>query len=168
MSHNTSPILRLTELPRPSVIMMAGVPGSGKSYLADQFGELLHLPVISSDACREEISGDPNDQSVSRQAWELVYHKAEGAIHDGNSVIIDATHKSREQRQRDIKRYRSYGARTVAAVHVAVTLGTALARNAARERVVPVHVIEHMHDALSQFPPTERDGFDFVVRLSNE
>ena len=168
MSHETSSLLSLTELPAPSVIMMAGVPGSGKSYLAEQLGELLDMPVISSDACREELSGDANDQSVSRQAWELVYHKAEMAIHDGTSVIIDGTHKSPEQRRNDIRRYRDFGAHTVAAVHVMTSLHTALTRNAARERVVPDAVIQHMHDMLTQTPPEERDGFDFVVRLYNE
>lgn len=168
MAYDTHSLARLARLKTPSVIMMVGIPGSGKSYLAREISSLLDIPVISSDACREEISGDAGDQSVSRQAWELVRRKAEQLIRQGHSVIIDGTHKRRRQRREDILRYRGFGAHSVIAIHVLTTIGTALARNAARSRIVPQEVIERMYHTIEDTPPREEEGFDFVIRLDND
>jgi len=126
MTHEVAPIIKLAELESPSVIMMSGVPGSGKSYLAEQLGSLLHIPVISSDAIREEISGDADNQEVSAEAWQLLYNRVEHSIRDQQTIIVDATHALREYRISDIKRYRLYGAQSVVAANVLTTRETAL------------------------------------------
>lgn len=168
MAYDTDSIAHLARPKTPSVIMMVGIPGSGKSYLAHQISDLFDIPIVSSDACRKEISGNASDQSVSRQAWELVYRKAEQLIGQGRSVIIDATHTSRRQRRQSSLRYRGFGARGVVAIHVLTSLEAALARNTARDRIVPQEVIERMHYTIEGTPPHEEDGFDFVIRLDNE
>ena len=56
----------LTELPNPSVIMMAGVPASGKSTIARELGSMLDLDILSSDGIRKEITGSESDLSQDR------------------------------------------------------------------------------------------------------
>lgn len=160
-------INELANLEVPSVIMMVGVPGSGKSYIAEQLGKTLDLTVLSSDKCREELSGDANDQSVSKQAWELVYTRANQAIDEDHSVIIDGTHFNPEVRRQDVQRYKDFGARAVVGVHVATDLEISLQRNNNRDRVVPEHIILDMQSNIDQVTPSTDDGFDFVIQLDN-
>src|SRR5687768_8751827 len=42
-------------LPRPLIIMIVGLPGSGKSFFARQFSQTFGAPVISSDRLRTEL-----------------------------------------------------------------------------------------------------------------
>lgn len=158
----------LAFLDHPSAIMMVGVPGSGKSYIAKQLSEALHMPVLSSDYFRGVISGDENDQSVSKEAWQMVYDHAEEAIMRGQSVIVDGTHANGERRRQDAALYHIFGARTVSAVYVMTSLETALSRNQSRSRVVPDFVIKRMYRALEEDSPSPEDGFDHLVRLNND
>lgn len=136
-SHETYELADLAELESPSVVMMIGVPGSGKSHIAEQLSIMLNIPVLSSDKCREEISGDANDQTVSKQAWQLVYTRANKNIQANRSIIIDGTHTQPELRKRDIQRYKKFGARSVIGVYVTSDIEISIARNNNRDRVVP-------------------------------
>lgn len=160
-------LAHLAQMENPSVVMMVGVPGSGKSYIAEQLSELLAIDVLSSDECRKELTGDANDQSMSREAWDLVRQRAQDAIADGRSIVIDGTHNNREGRRRDIAQYRSFGAKAVIGVNIVASLETAKTRNTSRERVVPEFVIEHMQQNIDSAPPSTDDGFDFVVTCIN-
>lgn len=167
MTSEISPVLQLADLDPPSVLMMVGIPGSGKSYIARQLGQILEIPVLSSDACREELSGSAEDQSFNQQVWNLIYERAEAAMKQQTSAIIDATHAYADLRRGDIIRYRTFGARAVVAIHITSSLDVALSRNAARTRVVPQSMVEYMHGCISAQPPSCHDGFDFVVTLDN-
>lgn len=151
----------------PVVIMMVGVPGSGKSSVASDLSRLLSMPVLSSDSYREELSGDANNQAVSKQAWGLVYARAHTVLANGEPCIIDGTHNNAAGRRRDINRYRKSGAATVIAVWVDTPLEISLGRNSARDRVVPEPVIQRMWESIQLSPPLQTDGFDTVIRLSD-
>lgn len=158
----------LSTLETPSVIMMVGVPGSGKSYIGNQVGNIMKLPLLSSDSIRKELSGDENNQEVSQEAWTLLYDRAERYIRDRSSVIIDGTHTVAERRRNDIERYKNYGAKAVVGLHVATHIEIAIRRNNARDRVVPEYVLYDMQANLNVIPPSIEDGFDFVVHLNND
>lgn len=103
-------LVDLTELDNPHAIMMVGIPGSGKTHIANQIAELTGHQVLSSDEMRRELSGDATNQAVSRQAWQLLFDRAEQLITDGESVIIDGTNNVAERRRQDIRRLRQFGA----------------------------------------------------------
>ena len=167
MSKTEYNLAHLAQMENPSVVMMVGVPGSGKSYIAEQLSELLAIDVLSSDECRKELTGDANDQSMSREAWDLVRERAQDAITDGRSVIIDGTHNNQEGRRRDIAQYRSFGAKAVIGINIVTSLETAKVRNAGRERVVPEFVLERMQQNIDSAPPSADDGFDYVITVDN-
>jgi len=50
---------------------------------------------------------------------------------------------------------------------VIVPIDIAFDRNKTRERFVPEYVIEQMNSNISKYPPSQADGFDFVIRLDN-
>lgn len=157
----------LTELPNPSVIMMAGVPASGKSTIARELGSMLDLDILSSDGIRKEITGSESDLSQDRLVWEALYERVEQVMAKKQSCIVDATHNNLSVRERDIERYRGYGARMVVCVHVIAELEKVLERNKSRERFVPEFVIERMDTNLRLDPPSTDDGFSAVVRIGN-
>ena len=158
----------LTELEAPSVIMMIGVPGSGKSHIAQQVGKLLGIETLSSDSIREEISGNANDQTVSKEAWTLLYDRAQNAIGNKQTLIIDATHTHEKSRQRDIASYKRFGAKAVVGIHVSANINTVRYRNANRDRTVPDFVIDRMQANIDQAPASTKDGFTFVIRVDND
>ena len=168
MSNAEYNLAYLAQMENPSVVMMVGVPGSGKSYIAEQLSELLAIDVLSSDECRKELTGDASDQSMSREAWDLVRQRAHDAIVGGRSVVIDGTHNDQEGRRRDIAQYRSFGAKAVIGVNIVTSLETAKARNAGRERIVPEFVLERMQQNIDNAPPSAGDGFDYVITVGND
>lgn len=167
MSKESHSLADLTAMESPSALMMIGIPGSGKSTIAAQIGELLNIQILSSDECRREISGDANDQSVSREAWAMVYDRARQSIEQGHSVIIDGTHTNAEMRRRDINQYRQYGARAVIGIYVQTDTESCIERNTQRDRVVPEFVIRNMQIGIDRYPPSTQDGFDYIIPVVN-
>ncbi|OYW86383.1 hypothetical protein B7Z17_00500 [Candidatus Saccharibacteria bacterium 32-49-10] len=156
----------LTRHKAPAVTMMIGVPGSGKSYIAQKISEQLQWPVLSSDGMRFELTGDENDLSRDSEVRPLLFTRAEQYIAHGSSLIVDATHNKQTLRQGDVEYYRLLGARSVAGIYVDTLLDLCLERNASRDRVVPTFVIEEFWNNLHNNPPQKEDGFDAVYTIS--
>lgn len=77
------------EIPELSLVVLVGVSGSGKSTFAAR--HFAATEVISSDVCRGLVSDDPNDQSATPAAFELVHFLAEKRLEGGRLTVIDAT-----------------------------------------------------------------------------
>ena len=50
---------------KPTFTMMVGLPGSGKSTYAKELAERTNAKICSSDAIREELTGDISIQTVT-------------------------------------------------------------------------------------------------------
>ncbi len=100
-----------SRLDRPTLIIMSGLMGTGKSVLANSLASLLGADVISSDLTRKELFRvEPTarhyedfGQGIYRNDLSLeVYDKlreiAVARIKAGKSVIIDASFKKRGER----------------------------------------------------------------------
>jgi predicted kinase len=115
-----------------------GLPGSGKSMWAERIlGDHRH---VSSDAIREEITGDVNDMSQNEAVFGLYHHRIKSALLFGDDVVADATNLLPTARD-DLRRIAALT--NADAVHLIVftNLGQAVARNSRRERVVPGDVM---------------------------
>lgn len=145
--------------------MGVGAPGSGKTTHLMEAAEVLGIARISPDEIREELTGDMQNQSVNKEAWEETFLRAKSELGLGRSAIIDATHAEAWRRTKAIEQYRSYGAAMVVAVMFNPPLETIKQRNASRERVVPEHVIDRMAGALKENPPSTEEGFDEVIEM---
>lgn len=84
---------------RPSLILLVGIPGSGKTTYANDYIEqnsnTIHL---SSDAIRKELYGDENIQGNPGDVFSLMQKRAIEALNNGNDVIYDATNITRKDR----------------------------------------------------------------------
>ena len=76
--------------------MMAGVPGSGKSFFARQLAEALGFKRFSTDAIRTEIYGRPDAQftqsGTTIEVFKLLNQRVAEALDAGHSVIRDHMH----------------------------------------------------------------------------
>ena len=77
------------------LIVLSGVPGSGKSYFADAFRKEVgngHVYVVSSDALRYEVTGNQQNMEEDKLVWKLFYGMAHVyAMDKGGICIMDAT-----------------------------------------------------------------------------
>ena len=61
-------------IPELSLVVLIGPSGSGKSTFAAK--HFLPTEVLSSDVCRGLVSDDPNNQAVTKQAFQVLQHIA--------------------------------------------------------------------------------------------
>lgn len=167
-NRSESTLVDIASLESPAAILMIGNPGSGKSYVAREMGKMLRLGILSADDIRRELTGDEADQSHNDEVWPLLYSRAQEYFAYDQSVIIDATHFSPEQRQGSTAKFRELGATAVAGIYVDTSLSTSLSRNRLRRRHVPEEVVRNMFTTLDTAPPSLDDGFDTLVHIRNQ
>lgn len=85
----------------PNLIIMVGLPGSGKSWHANELVRRGEADgVISSDKIREELLGDENDQSANDKVFKIFYERANKLLSEGKNVVLDATNVTLKSRRR--------------------------------------------------------------------
>ncbi|MCK9232325.1 MAG: AAA family ATPase, partial [Syntrophales bacterium] len=100
-------------LERPTLILIAGLMGTGKSELARRLAPLLGAEIIRMDVLRKEILAlGPADRhyenfgegiysdEISRKTYDTALRRTEDLLAAGNSVIIDASYKRDDERRR--------------------------------------------------------------------
>ncbi len=135
---------------------MVGIPGSGKSTIANQIPNTV---VISSDAIRKELYGAEEIQGNGKQVFDLVYKRIGEELAKGNDVVFDATNLTPWARNAVFR---------FTAEHIAIFANTSLddclKRNAARERKVPEEVIYRMYHNLTC--PNKSEGFSKIITIT--
>lgn len=138
--------------------ILVGLPGSGKSsYCKEQKEKYPDITIVSSDAIREEVFGDINDQSHNQEVFNIAFKKVKEAILNDKDVIFDATNLSRKRRINFIKRLPECNCN---AVVFAVPFNICCERNLKRERIVPQRVMERMYKTFE--PPCCVEGFNTI------
>ncbi len=84
-------------IPNLSLVVLIGASGSGKSTFAAR--HFLPTETVSSDACRGLVSDDPNDQSATTAAFEVLHLIASRRLEAGRLTVVDATNVQRESRK---------------------------------------------------------------------
>ena len=141
------------------LIITVGLPGSGKStYLAR-----LGANAISSDEIRRLIADDPHDQTMNARIFSVIRYLIRQRIRAGRPVTyVDATHLTPWEREPYIKLAQRYGCK-LQALFFDVPVDICIARNQARERVVPEEAIRKM--AQQMIPPSLEEGFAEITYL---
>lgn len=112
---------------RPQFLaIMAGVTGTGKSTIAKLLAEHWQAAHLQTDLIRRELAGlNPTERSgsdieggiytqeMSEKTYAEMLRRAEVALADGKSVIMDGTHLRREFRSRSLEVSRRFNAFTI-------------------------------------------------------
>lgn len=115
---------------------------------------LVGLPVLSSDAIRGLLADDVTNQTIHARVFATLRYLLRQRIALGRPVTcVDATHQTPKERRPHLQ---MPGCR-VEAVFFATPFAVCLARNAAREHVVPPEAIARM--AARMVRPTRGEGF---------
>ena len=131
--------------------MMIGVPGAGKSYVANKLKTELGAKVFSSDEYRAKLLGDERDQSNNDLVFRTLQREMKATLDKGESAIFDATNVNRKKRVAFLKALNLGENVHKVAYVVAPTIETCIERDKNRERTVSERVIYKMVSAF-QFP----------------
>lgn len=84
---------------RPKLILLVGVPGSGKTTYAKNYIKQNYNTIhLSSDAIRQELYGDENIQGNPGDVFSLMQKRAVESLNNGCDVLYDATNITRKDR----------------------------------------------------------------------
>lgn len=128
---------------RPNLILLVGIPGSGKTTYAEKYIEehpdTVHL---SSDKIREELWGNEATQGDNNEVFSLMQSRAIEALNNGQSVVYDATNVTRKDRSYIITLCPKFA--KIECHIIWAPIETCIERDAARERTVGKAVIDKM------------------------
>ena len=144
---------------RPTLILLVGVPGSGKTTYAQKYmQEHTNVIHLSSDNIRKELWGDESIQDNNNEVFTLMQTRAIDALNNGRSVIYDATNITRKDRSYIINLCPKF---VKIECHIIwAPIETCIERDAERERTVGKAVIDKM---LKRFQPVWFDeGIDEI------
>ncbi|MFJ8033172.1 polynucleotide kinase-phosphatase [Streptomyces sp. NPDC096032] len=149
-------VLPVTDL---SLVVLVGASGSGKSTFARR--HFKPTEVISSDFCRGLVSDDENDQSATRDAFDVLHYIAGKRLAAGRRTVVDATSVQSDARKQLVELARRYDVLPIAIV-LDMPEEVCAERNAARtDRAdMPRRVIQrHIRELRRSLRHLEREGF---------
>ncbi|MEV6331135.1 polynucleotide kinase-phosphatase [Streptomyces sp. NPDC051909] len=152
----TGRVLPVTDL---SLVVLVGATGSGKSTFARR--HFKPTEIVSSDFCRGLVADDENDQSASKDAFDVLHYIAGKRLAAGRLTVVDATNVQREARRQLVRLAREHDVLPIAIV-LDLPENVCAARNAARpDRAdMPGHVIQrHRRELRRSLKGLEREGF---------
>jgi predicted kinase len=96
---------KFTDLPEaegtPAVIVVSGLPGTGKSYFCRRLAERLPFLILESDALRKQLSPKPTySAEESASLFRTIYQLIENLLKQGIPLILDATNLEERHRER--------------------------------------------------------------------
>ncbi|MEV7298251.1 polynucleotide kinase-phosphatase [Streptomyces clavifer] len=162
---STSRTLPVTDL---SLVVLIGASGSGKSTFARK--HFKPTEIVSSDFCRGLVADDENDQSASRDAFDVLHYIAGKRLAAGRLTVVDATNVQAESRKQLVQLAREHDVLPIAIV-LDLPEEVCLARNAVRpDRAdMPRHVVQrHRRELRRSLRGLEREGFRKVHVLRTE
>lgn len=142
----------------PTLVVMCGLPGSGKTRLAEKL-RLFEYPealILSSDDIRWTFSGSTSARYkpwADRYVWEVIEGFARGCLAYGRDVILDSTALTVEKRAEYI--YWAFAIGALCVGHYIQVDERESARRSARH--IPEGDIKQLASQLE--PPTKDEGF---------
>ncbi|TVQ30277.1 MAG: hypothetical protein EA376_13475 [Phycisphaeraceae bacterium] len=129
----------------PSLVLMCGLPATGKSWLSERIALALGAERIRSDVVRKEMAGPESaaagrggvDQGMYtperiRRVYDAMLERAGETLERGRAVVIDATFSSARERARFLRQAERLGRRGLV-VHVQCPEAVVRERLAQRE-----------------------------------
>jgi predicted kinase len=152
------------ELTDPSLVVLIGPAGSGKSTFARR--HFRPTEILSSDALRAMVSDDEADQSATSAAFSLLHVIARHRLARGRLTVIDATNVEPRARGSLLGLARRHGIPPVAIVFDLPAEVTDAWNSGRAARVVPPDIVErHRRELARTLQSLAGEGFARVWTL---
>lgn len=147
------------------MVILIGPSGAGKTTFAAR--HFAPTEVLSSDGMRALVADDPNDQTATDAAFELLHTALALRLARRRLTVVDATNVDRWARERLLAVARRHD-RSSAAIVFNLPLDVCLRRNAQLEdRQVPAAAVRRQHAKLrDSLASLEKEGFSSIAVLS--
>lgn len=151
------------------LIVLSGVPGSGKSYFCKTIKKIKesHVYVVSSDELRREITGRQSNLNEDELMWKIFFSLAKTYSLDKEGVVVlDATHVSKKMRV-DRNKKLKHLFEEVDLVMWNIDKQIVANQNLQREYPIAPDVLERFYQILEL--PTEEDEkfFDKIIMVTS-
>lgn len=125
------------DLPKNALVILVGIPGSGKSTWAKSIAK-DYTTIVSTDDINEELNGKMVGETLPNtpEIFEEFYKRIRAGLEDGKQVIADATSVSRYKRK-DLYDIAKEYAVPIRVVVMKTSLEQSLKQNKQRIRYVP-------------------------------
>jgi tRNA uridine 5-carbamoylmethylation protein Kti12 len=152
------------------LIVLSGIPGSGKSYLCSLVKKIKksHVYVVSSDALRNQITGNQADLSHDKIMWEMFYELPKIYSSDPEAlVLLDATHASIKYRTDSITHLVPLFDE-VSLVMFNLDKKLVDNQNVEREFPVPQSVLDYFYENFEGISEKDRSVFAHIYVIKNK
>ena len=151
------------------LIVLSGVPGSGKSYFCKTIKKIKesHVYIVSSDELRREITGRQSNLNEDELMWKIFFSLAKTYSLDKEGVVVlDATHVSKKMRV-DRNKKLKHLFEEVDLVMWNIDKQVVANQNLQREYPIAPDVLERFYQILEL--PTEEDEkfFDKIIMVTS-
>ncbi len=86
---------------QPTVIVVSGLPGTGKSYFCRRLAERLPFIILESDTLRKKLFPNPTyTAEESAYLFRTIHYLIEDLVKKGMPIIFDATNLEEKHRER--------------------------------------------------------------------
>ena len=144
----------------PLMIMLIGLPGSGKSTYAKSITVSGNKPRIHSlDSLRKEFYGDEGAQGNNNELFCELHKRIKTDLIAGKDVVYDATNIKKKLRMQFLNELKNISC-TPICLCMMTSYETCIMNNENRERKVPEEVIHRM--LLNYQPPHYSEGFEDI------
>ena len=100
------------------IVIVIGLPGSGKSYFAIRVAQMLNARYISSDKLRKEMFAEATYSSAEKlRVYNEMMRRTTEASEKGKDIVLDATFYSNDLRQKFINKTKNISPIFVIEVH---------------------------------------------------
>jgi predicted kinase len=154
MKNNTKNIL----------IVLKGLPASGKSTYAQILEESGTFERVCLDTIREELYGNESIQGDGKKVFEIAQTRMHLIGMRGGNCVYDATNLKQNRRIKLVEDMRNYFDVLIIKEFTTPYL-ICCERNKARDRVVPSEVMVKMFVDNEQAEPSE--GWDYIEQIEN-
>jgi len=149
-------------IPELALVVLVGTSGSGKSTFARR--HFKPTEILSSDYCRGLAADDENDQSATKDAFEILHFIAAKRLASGRLTVVDATNTQPEARKPLVELARRFHCLPVALV-LDIPESVCLERNRERpDRDFGAHVVRNQRSQLRRsLGHLQKEGFRHVT-----
>ena len=146
------------------LIVLSGVPGSGKSYISLLLKERRksHLYIVSSDNLRAQIGGSQTNLSNEKLVWDMYYKLAKVYSLDKQGIVVlDSTNAKTEFRvDKVLPLKKSFN--EVDLVVFKLDKITVMEQNLDRKYPIPSDALEKLIDNFEDIGDREKEFFDNI------